>query len=101
MLSDRPDAALRPHPTAELAGSAAERMVLIVAPANGRFRPVLAEGTVDAGAVVAHITGGRGRSDAVASPARLALQGLLALPGHLVVRGQALAWTHVVDGAAA
>ena len=100
-LTTRPATLPRPVPNPDLAGSTAERLVLIVAPVNGRFRPVVAEGTVEAGGLVAHITGGRDRSDAVASPARLAIQGLLALPGHLVVRGQALAWARVADGGAA
>jgi hypothetical protein len=99
-LTPRPAAPATPA-SADLAGSTAERLVLIVAPANGRFRPVVAEGTVEAGGLVAHITGGRGRSDAVASPVRAAIQGLLALPGHLVVRGQALAWAHVADSGSA
>ena len=100
-LSTRPPAVPAPATHLDLAGSTAERMVLIVAPANGRFHPVVSEGSVEAGGLIAHITGGRGRSDAVASPARLAIRGLLALPGHLVVRGQALAWAQVADGGAA
>lgn len=77
---------------AELAGTAAERLVLIVAPSNGRFRPRVSEGAVSMGALVAHVTGGRGRADEVRCPADAVVRGLLARPGQLVSRGQALAW---------
>ncbi len=77
---------------AELAGTAAERLVLIVAPSNGRFRPKVSDGAVPVGALVAHVTGGRGRADEVRCPADVVVHGLLARPGQLVQRGQALAW---------
>lgn len=76
----------------ELTGTAAEALCLVVAPGNGRFQPALTEGAVAAGGLVAHITAGSGRRSDVRSPADVVVQGLLALPGHLVMRGQALAW---------
>ena len=88
-------------PSNDLTGSAAERLLVIVAPGNGRFRPLVSEGLAAAGTVVARVTNGRGEQD-VCLPATATLRGLLALPGHLVTRGQALAWAHVdVQGAVA
>lgn len=87
-----PPAAHAALPGADLAGSTAEALVVIVAPCNGRFRPVLSHGRAAAGALVGHVTGGRGRAEEVHLPAAATIQGLLALPGHLVIRGQALAW---------
>ena len=81
-------------PSSDLAGSAAERLLVIVAPGNGRFRPLVTEGTVTEGTVVAQVTNGRGGQD-VCAPVTATVRGLLALPGHLVTRGQALAWAHV------
>lgn len=86
---------------AELAGSAADRLVLIVAPCNGRFRPLVDAGPVTAGQVVAHVTGARGRADEVTAPVTGRIQGLLTMAGHLVTRGQALAWAHVEEPHAA
>ena len=79
----------------DLAGTAAEGLLVIVAPANGRFQPVVSEGRLGAGAVVARITSGRGRALDVRVPAAAAVRGLLTLPGQLVTRGQALAWAQL------
>jgi len=76
----------------QMAGTAAEGLILIVAPSNGRFQPRLNEGAISAGTLVAHVTGGRGRADEVRSPTDGVVLGLLARPGQLVTRGQALAW---------
>lgn len=89
------------EPAADLSGTAAERLVVLVAPANGRFSPALVEGAVAAGDVVAHVAGGRGRRDDVRSPVDATLRGLLTRPGQLVVRGDALAWAVVSEGAPA
>lgn len=88
------------RPTA-LTGSAAEHLVVLVAPANGRFAPALSEGAVAAGELVAHVAGGRGRREEVRSPVAATIRGLLTRPGQLVLRGQALAWAVVAEGAPA
>ena len=84
-------------PPADLAGSTAERLLVLVAPANGRFAPEVASGRVEAGAVVASVAGGRGRSEQVRSPVAAVIRGLLLRPGQLVLRGQALAWAVVAE----
>ena len=86
--------AIRPAtPSArELDGTAAESLCVLVAPSNGRFQPAVAEGEVACGGLVAEITGGGGRRSDVRSPAAVVVRGLLARPGQLVTRGQALAW---------
>ncbi|MPZ71882.1 MAG: hypothetical protein GEU74_01415 [Nitriliruptorales bacterium] len=82
-----------------LAGTAAEALVLIVAPCNGRFHPVVTQGEVTAGHVVAQVTLGRNGSHDVTCPVGAAVQGLLTRPGQLVTRGQALAWAQVTRSA--
>jgi biotin carboxyl carrier protein len=78
-------------PAAALHGTLAAGLVLAVAPSTGRFRP--AHGTtVAGGALLGHVTGGRGRADAVIAPERGEVAGLLARPGQLVRRGQPLVW---------
>ena len=80
-----------------LAGSTAESLVLIVAPTNGRFRPVVRDGAVRSGDVVAQVTAGRDGVHDVACPVPDAVvEGLLTRPGQLVTRGQALAWARVI-----
>ena len=83
-------------------GSTADRLLLIVAPSNGRFRPGVTEGPVAAGGVVAQVVGGRDQATDVACPVAATVQGLLTRPGQLVTRGQALAWAVVAaEGSAA
>lgn len=81
-----------PAPTTELHGTAAEALCVLVAPGNGRFQPAVTEGEVARGGVVAQIAAGGGRRSEVLAPAALVVRGLLARPGQLVTRGQALAW---------
>jgi len=76
---------------ADLSGSTADRLVLVVAPTNGRFLAGGASGPVAAGAVVGQITSRRAAVD-VCAPAAIVVEGLLAVPGRLVTQGQALAW---------
>ena len=85
-----------PPPRSELAGSAAQDLVVVVAPANGRFQPVIEAGPVSAGAVVARITTTRSCVD-ITAPTAAIIKGLLTLPGQLVTRGQALAWAQAAD----
>ena len=88
-----PIATSAPTPDAtELTGTAAEALCLVVAPGNGRFQPAVSAGEVAAGGLLGSIAAGGGRRHEVRTPADVVVQGLLALPGHLVVRGQALAW---------
>ena len=91
--------ALPEPPGVGLEGSTASRLLVVVARFHGRFRPVVTQGTVAAGALLGHITGG-GRKEQVRAPAAIDVQGLLALPGHLVSPGQALLWAHHEDQAA-
>lgn len=79
-------------PASCLAGSVAHSMGLVVAPSTGRFRPLVDGGRVDAGTVIAVVTGGGGRADEVRMPAAAVLNGLLAREGQLVQPGQAVAW---------
>ncbi|HEY8340843.1 MAG TPA: hypothetical protein VIK95_13320 [Egibacteraceae bacterium] len=79
-------------------GSVAEALAIAVAPSTGRFRPSAdAGGRVRAGQVLGHVTGGRGRADAVRSPVDATVRALLARPGQQVRRGQALAWLELGD----
>lgn len=73
-------------------GSPAEHLLVVVAPANGRFVPVAATGFVAAGGVVGQLTIGKGRTQPVHSPADVVLRGLLARTNQLVTAGSALAW---------
>jgi len=73
---------------------------VIVAPAAGQFRPLPADGGVDADArVVAGDTIGfldlPGETRAVPSPFEGRLMGMLAHPGERVREGQPLAWLRV------
>lgn len=79
-------------PPPELAGTTAERMLVVVAPSNGRFQPALEAGAVAEGGVVGHIAGGSRRRESVRTPADVVVQGLLIRPGQLVMRGEALLW---------
>ena len=85
------------EPAPALAGSAAERLLLLVAPTNGRFAPTLTAGSAPAGAVIAHINGGRGRQTEVRTPVAVEVRGLLLRAGQLVTSGQALAWAVVAE----
>lgn len=75
----------------DLRGCAPAGLVLIVAPCNGRFMPVVDHGRVAQGDVVARVTT-RDSAQDVPTPVTARIRGLLTLPGHLVTRGQALAW---------
>ena len=88
-----------PEPGVGLESSTAARLLVVVARFHGRFRPLVTQGTVAAGALLGHITGG-GRKEQVRAPVAIDVQGLLALPGHLVTPGQALLWAHHEDRAA-
>ena len=79
-------------PATALSGSVADDLVVVVAPSTGRFQPSEDVGAVDAGALMGHVTGGRGRADEVRSPVRAVLRDLLVRPGQLVMRGQGLVW---------
>jgi len=79
-------------PASCLAGSVAHGMGLVVAPSTGRFRPLVDSGRVDAGTVIAVVTGGGGRADEVRVPVSAVVNGLLARAGQLVQPGQAVAW---------
>ena len=78
--------------------SPAEDLLVVVAPGNGRFEPVVSAGAVAAGAVVARLSTRNGCTDVVA-PTAAVIRGLLTLPGHLVRSGQALVWGHAAGGA--
>jgi biotin carboxyl carrier protein len=78
-------------PSSSLAGTVAEDLVLVVAPATGRFRPSGIE-AVAPGHLLGHVTGGQGRADAVVAPAAGAVARLLVRPNQLVMRGQGLVW---------
>lgn len=90
--AERPARGTADHAAAGLAGSVAEDLLVVVAPSTGRFRRHGNNDTVEAGELVGHVTGGRGRADEVRSPVRAALRDLLVRPGQLVMRGQGLAW---------
>ena len=78
-------------PSSCLHGTVAEALALAVAPSTGRFRPAEG-GTVERGTVLGHITGGKGRADAVLAPVGGEVARLLVRPGQLVSRGQGLVW---------
>lgn len=65
---------------------------LLVAPSTGRFRPAALPRTLIPGSVVGHVTGGRGRADAIVCPAAGTVRGLLVRPGQHVTQGQAVIW---------
>lgn len=107
-----PATALAPHlsspptsgataPRSDLTGSTAECLVVIVSPGNGRFHPVMTSGAAGAGTLVARVVGGRGAALDVRLPVEANVAGLLTLPGHLVTRGQALAWARIEPADAA
>jgi biotin carboxyl carrier protein len=81
-------------PATALSGSVAEELGVLVAPSTGRFRPE--DGSVDRwhgpGALLGHITGGKGRADEVRMPVGATVADFLVRPGQLVHRGQGLAW---------
>jgi biotin carboxyl carrier protein len=81
-----------PFDDSPLASSVAADLVLVVAPATGRFRPQVADGTVAPGDLLGVVTGGGGRADEVRSPVPAAVGALLARAGQVVTRGQALVW---------
>lgn len=74
-------------------GTVAADLAIAVSPSTGRFRPAdVAAGTLPAGALLGHVTGGGGRADEVRAPVSAALREVLVRPGQLVARGQPLAW---------
>ena len=77
-----------------LHATAAESLVVVVAPANGRFYPSRMDGVVSAGEAVGHLAVGQGRQVQVRSPADVRVHGLLTRPGQLVTTGHALLWGH-------
>lgn len=92
-------------PASAFAGSAACNLVLAAAPSTGRYRPVCTDGRIAPGQVLGHVTGGKGRADAVLAPVHGELARLMVRPGQLVFAGQSLAWiqadeTHTSRGAA-
>lgn len=84
------------EPATALRGTVAEELALVVAPTTGRFRPAgdLVGRWCERGSLVGHVTGGRGRADAVHAPADATVADLLVRPGQLVYAGQGLAWLH-------
>ena len=93
------DVLTRAHPgTTEtahepFAGTVAATLAIAVAPATGRFQPLARSGhRLNAGDLIGHVTGGRGRAQEVRCPVDGDVRGLLARPGQLVMRGQHLAW---------
>jgi biotin carboxyl carrier protein len=91
-LSSTPVPAL---PVTPLTGSVGERLGLAVAPSTGRFRPAATaapDAEVDAGTLLGHVTGGRGRADEVRTAARGRIRSLLVRPGQLVGTGSPLVW---------
>jgi biotin carboxyl carrier protein len=98
-LLTRPDAPPAPatpvhgEPATALRGSVAASLALVVAPSTGRFHPVAGAaggGAAGEGELVGHVTGGRGRADAVIAPVDGTVAALLVRPGQLVRTGQAL-----------
>jgi biotin carboxyl carrier protein len=78
-------------PPSALSGSVAEDLVLAVAPSTGRFQPSGAQ-RPDRGELLGHVTGGRGRADAVIAPVPGEVARVLVRPGQLVAKGQGLVW---------
>jgi biotin carboxyl carrier protein len=96
-----PSTAPRPHepitdvdvPASTLADSVAHQLVIVVAPSIGRFRPAEQDGSaVTVAQVLGHVTGGKGRADAVTAPVDGQLSRMLVRPGQQVARGQGIAW---------
>lgn len=81
-------------PATALTGTVAEQLVVVVAPSTGRFRPDgdPAGQWLEPGTLIGHVTGGRGRADAVTTPVGARVADLLVRPGQLVYQGQGLAW---------
>lgn len=77
------------EPAESWSGTVAGDLALVVAPSAGAFQPAPAGAPSH---VLGFVTGGRGRADAVTAPCPLDLMGLMARPGEVVARGQALAW---------
>jgi biotin carboxyl carrier protein len=95
---DAPPSALD-VPATSLTGTLAEALALVVAPTTGRFRPTEVD-AVRPGEVLGHITGGRGRADAVVAPVGGEVARLLVRPGQLVRAGQQLVWLRAAEVAA-
>ncbi len=89
------------EPASVLTGSVAESLAVVVAPRTGRFQPIMEVEQVEAGQILGHVTGGRGRADEVRSPVRALVRRLLVRPGQLVGTGQGLAWLQPIEGAPA
>lgn len=87
-------------PESALSDSVAHDLGVVVAPAMGRFRPIVDHGLVQAGQLLGHITGGRGRADEVRVPVDGELRDLLVRPGQLVARGEGLVWLQRIGGVA-
>lgn len=89
-----PDPTRAVDPASALRGTVAEELVVLVAPTTGRFRPH--EDPVgrwyELGALLGHVTGGKGRADEVVAPVSATVADLLVRPGQLVHQGQGLAW---------
>lgn len=77
------------EPAEGWSGTVAGDLTLVVAPSAGAFQPAAPD---DPRGTLGYVTGGRGRADAVVAPCPLDLMGLMARPGEVVARGQALAW---------
>ena len=76
-----------------LTDSVAHDLAVVVAPSTGRFLAAVEPGErVAAGAVLGHVTGARGRADAVVAPVAGAVTDLLARPRQLIHRGVGLVW---------
>ena len=88
-------------PPSDVTGSIADGLIVVVAPVNGRFHPSLSEGVVAAGTVVGRVTSGSHGSTDVRIPVAASVRGLLTMAGHLVTRGQALAWAQLQPADAA
>lgn len=93
-LLTRPDVPQHTHadaPPTSLNGTVAEALAVAVAPSTGRFHPAEVD-EVACGTILGHVTGGKGRADAVMAPVHGAIAKLLVRPGQLVSRGQGLVW---------
>jgi hypothetical protein len=65
---------------------------IVVAPSRGRFVPAVAGGPITVGQVLGHVTGARGRRDAVLAQNDGHLQATLRLPMQPVRCGAGLFW---------